>query len=67
MVTPAPSSSVMDTTVSLVVPPDTNVGRLPNVSLTDSPSSSTESWVALKVKDFSVSPLLNVMFPGTPE
>ena len=42
-------------------------GRYPKVSLTDSPSSSTVSAVAVKVKDFSVSPLLKVTLAGTPE
>ena len=61
------SSSVMETTVSLVVPSVTPVGSVPKVSLTDSPSSSTESDAAVKVKDFSVSPELKVTLAGTPE
>ena len=59
----------MDTTVSLVVPSVTPVGRLSvsKVSFTDSPSSSTVSAVAVKVNDFSVSPELKVTLAGTPE
>ena len=56
----------MEMTVSLVVPSVTPVGRLVKVSLTDSPSSSTESSVAEKVNDFSVSPALKVTLDGTP-
>ena len=52
----------------MVVPSVTPAGRvLPKVSLTDSPSSSTVSAVAVKVKDFSVSPALNTKLAGTPE
>ena len=40
---------------------------LPKVSFTDSPSSSTVSAVAVKVKVFSVSPELKVTLAGTPE
>ena len=39
----------------------------PKLSLTDSPSSSTVSAAAVKVNDFSVSPLPKVTFCGTPE
>ena len=56
----------MDTTVSLVVPSLTPVGRVPKVSLTDSPSSSSVSAVALKVKVLEVSPLLKTTLAGTP-
>ena len=39
-----------------------------NPMITDSSSSSTLSCVALKVKDFSISPpLTNVTVSGTPE
>ena len=58
---------MIETTVSLVVPSLTPVGRVPKVSFTDSPSSSTVSAVAAKVKVFSVSPLLKVTLAGTPE
>ena len=59
---------MIETTLSLVVPSETPVGRvLPKASLTDSPSSSTVSAVAEKVKDFSVSPELKVTLAGTPE
>ena len=61
------SSSVMEMVVSLVVPSVTPVGRVPKVSFTLSPSSSTLSEVAVKVKLFSVSPLLKVTLAGTPE
>ena len=67
MVTPAVSSSVMETTLSFVVPAVTPVGSVPKVSLTDSPSSSTPSEAAAKEKVFSVSPLLKVKLVGTPE
>ena len=39
----AKSSSMMEMTVSLVVPSVIPLGRLVNVSFTDSPSSSSES------------------------
>ena len=57
----------MVTVVSSVGPPVTALGRVPKSSFTDSPSSSALSWVAVKVKDFSVSPLSNVTLAGTPE
>ena len=55
-VTLGTSSSLMETVVSGTLPLDTPAGRaLPKVSLTLSPSSSTVSWVAVKVKVFSMS------------
>ena len=66
-VTDGTSSSVMEMVVSLVVPSVTPVGSVPKVSFTDSPSSSMVSDVAVKVKDFSVSPALKVTLAGTPE
>ena len=50
------SSSVMLTVVSLGVPALTSGGRVPKVSCTLSPSSSTVSCVAEKVKVFGGSP-----------
>ena len=45
------------------VPALTPEGRLePKESLTDSPSSSTVSWAAVKVKDLEVSPASKVTF-----
>ena len=67
MVTAGTSSSVMDTTLSLVVPAVIPVGSVPKVSFTDSPSSSTLSEAAAKLKVFSVSVLLKVTLVGTPE
>ena len=61
------SSSVMETTVSLVPPSVTPVGRLPKVSFTDSSSSSMVSAAAENVNSFSMSPALNTTFAGTPE
>ena len=58
---------MIETTVSLVVPSLTPVGRVPKVSFTDSPSSSMVSAVAVKVKDLEVSPELKVTLAGTPE
>ena len=67
-VTEGTSSSVIETTASLVEPSATPAGReLPKPSLTLSPSSLSSSAVALKVKDFSVSGLLNTTLAGTPE
>ena len=60
------SSSVMVTTLSSVVPAVTPSGKVPNDSLTLSPSSSTSSAVAAKVKLFSVSPLAKFTLSGTP-
>ena len=57
----------METMVSLVAPSVIPVGSVPKVSLTDSPSSSTVSGVAVKVKVFSVSPELKTTLAGTPE
>ena len=42
-------------------------GIVPNSSSTLSSSSSTVSWVAVKVKLVSVSPALKVTLEGTPE
>ena len=66
-VTAGISSSVMETTVSLVVPAVTLSGRVPNPSLTLSPSSSTLSAAAAQGMSLAVSPLLKVTLPGTPE
>ena len=59
------SSSVMLTVAWLVVPAATLAGRLPNPSLTFSPSSSMVSWVVVKVIVFSVSPEAKVTLAGT--
>ena len=57
----------MDTVVSAVLPGLTPAGRVPNVSFTDSSSSSLSlSEAALKVMLFSVSPPLKVTPAGTP-
>ena len=66
-VTAGTSSSVMLTVVSLGVPALTSGGRVPKPSFTLSSSSSSVSWVALKVNVFAVSPLLKVTLAGTPE
>ena len=66
-VTPATSLSVMETTVSLMVPAVTPVGRAPKVNFTRSPSSSMVSSVAVKVKVFEVSPDSKVTELGTLE
>ena len=64
--TPAPSSSSMLTVAG--VPALTRDGRFgPKASFTLSPSSSTLSWVAVKVNVFDVSPALKVTSAGTPE
>ena len=61
------SSSMMEITVSSVVPSVTPSGRvLPKVSFTDSSSSSMVSAVAVKVNVLEVSPELNTTFAGTP-
>ena len=61
------SSSVIEMTDVAVLPALTPWGRgVPKVSFIDSPSSSRSSWVAEKVKVFSVSPLLKVTLVGTP-
>ena len=60
------SSSSIETTVSSSAPAVTRSGRVPKVSFTLSPSSSTESSVAEKVKLFEVSPLSKVTELGTP-
>ena len=57
----------MLTVASLLAPALTPVGRVPKASFTDSSSSSSVSWVAVKENDFSVSPLLKVRPLGTPE
>ena len=54
----------METVASRVSPAVTPEGRVPKASLTLSPSSSAS---AVKVKDFSVSPLWKVTLVGTPE
>ena len=59
------SSSVMETVVSLVEPAVTPSGSMPKESFTFSPSSSTVSWVAVKVMVFSVSPLSKVTLLAT--
>ena len=66
-VTCGSSSSVMVTVVSVGVPALTSGGRVPKVSRTLSPSSSTVSCVAVKENAFEVSPALNITFAGTPE
>ena len=58
---------MIDTVASSMLPALTPVGSVPKVSLTLSSSSSRSSSVAVKVKDFSVSPLLKVRSAGTPE
>ena len=62
-----PSSSRIFTVVSSLVPSDTLDGSVSNSSLTLSPSSSSVSWVAMKVNDLEVSPELKVTLDGTPE
>ena len=58
----------MVTALVAVVPALTPSGSVaPKLSLTLSPSSSTVSWAAVKVKDLEVSPLSKVTFCGTPE
>lgn len=57
----------MDTTVSVTVPAWVPDGRVPNPSRTDSPSSSSVSCVAVKVKLFAVSLAPKVMLAGTLE
>ena len=61
------SSSLMSIVASLLVPPVTALGRVPKPSFTDSSSSSTVSWRAVKLKNFSVSPLRKTTVRGTPE
>ena len=58
----------MFTVDSFPVPALTLAGSgVPKVSFTLSPSSSTSSWVALKMKVLSTSPELKVTLAGTPE
>ena len=66
-VTAGTSSSVIDTTASLVEPSVTPAGRVSKASLTLSPSSLSLRRVAVTVKVFSVSPALNTTLAGTPE
>ena len=55
----------MLTVVSSLVPALTHTsGMVPNPSLTLSSSSSTVSWVAVKLKVLEVSPALNVTLDG---
>ena len=55
----------MLTVVSSLVPALTHTsGMVPNPSLTLSSSSSTVSWVAVKLKVLAVSPALNVTLDG---
>ena len=61
------SLSLMETVVSLVVPAVTLEGSVPKPSFTRSSSSSSVSSSAVKVNDFSVSPLWKVTLAGTPE
>ena len=62
------SSSLMETTVSWVVPALTLSGNgLPKVISTDSSSSSSVSCSAVKVKVCSVSVAPTVTLVGTPE
>ena len=65
IITPASSSSVMLTVLMAWLPAVTPVGRVPKASRTDSPSSSMSSPFAVKVKVFTVSPLLKVTSAGT--
>ena len=58
---------MMLTVASLVVPRVASGGRFTKESFTPSPPSSRLSSVAVTVKVFSVSPLLNVTVAGTPE
>ena len=53
-------TEMMLTVASVVIPAVTPGGRLRNPSFTDSPSSSSVSWVAVNVNDFEISPLLKV-------
>ena len=65
---PGASSSVMETVVVLGAPSVTPVGSVePKLSCTLSPSSSSVSWAAWKLKVFAVSPELKVTLVGTPE
>ena len=66
-VTAGSSSSAMLTVDSDVVPAVTPSGSVPKPSFTLSPSSSTVSAVAEKVKDLDVSVAPNVTLAGTPE
>ena len=67
-VTAGRSSSVMETVVSLGVPAVTPAGSIaPKLSLTPSPSSLSESSVAMKVIVWLVSPEAKVTIEGTPE
>ena len=66
-VTDGSSSSVIETVLSFTLPALTPVGIVPKVSFTLSPSSSTVSAVAAKVKLLEVSPVLKVTLVGTPE
>ena len=62
IVTPTVSSSAMVTIVWAVPPSLTPAGRvLPKFNFTDSPSSSTSSWVAANVKLVDVAPALMVI------
>ena len=49
-----------------MVPAETPVGKIPNPSLTLSPSSLLESSVAVNVKVFSVSVAPKMRLAGTP-
>ena len=52
----------MVTVAAGMAPLDTPSGKVLKANATLSPSSSSVSWVAVKVNDFSVSPLSNVTF-----
>ena len=65
-VTKGSSSSVILTVVSVGITALTpECGMDPNASFTLSPSSSTVSWVGVKVTVLVVSPLLKVTLVGT--
>ena len=66
-VTAGTSSSAMATVVASGARVLTFAGRVPKPSFTDSSSSSSVSWVALKVIVFAVSPAANTTLEGTPE
>ena len=66
-VTAGSSSSTIVTTVAATDPAVTPAGGDPNTSRTDSPSSSTTSWVAANVIVFDVSAAAKLTLAGTPE
>ena len=56
----------MDTVASSTLPADTPLGSVPKPSFTDSPSSSSASSVAAKVKVLLVWLAVKVTLAGTP-